>query len=66
MAVRYSYLSQKFMGSPELWDDLRKFVLTGDFTFGKLLEEFETNFVSLMNVPYSAENFDYQLVHTKH
>lgn len=54
------------MGSPELWDDLRKFVLTGDFTFGKLLEEFETNFVSLMNVPYSAENFDYQLVHTKH
>lgn len=54
MAVRYSYLSQQFADCPELWDELRKFVSTGDFTLGKPLQEFEANFASLMNMPYSA------------
>ena len=54
MAVRYSYLSQQFADCPELWDELRAFVSTGDFTLGKPLQKFERNFSSLMNVPYSV------------
>ena len=41
MAVRYSYLSQQFGDCPELWEDLKKFVATGDFTLGKPLYDFE-------------------------
>ena len=54
MAVRYSYLSQQFANCPELWDQLRTFVSTGDFTLGKPLQEFERNFSSLMTMPYSV------------
>jgi aminotransferase EvaB len=54
LAVRYSYLSQQFADCPELWEELRAFVSTGDFTLGKPLQEFEKNFSSLMDVPYSV------------
>ena len=39
--VRYSYLAQQFDQTDDLWDQLKEFVKTGDFTLGKPLEEFE-------------------------
>lgn len=54
MAVRYSYLSQQFANCPELWEELRNLVATGDFTLGKPLDEFERNFASLMGMPHSV------------
>jgi aminotransferase EvaB len=53
MAVRYSYLSQQFEDCPELWEQLKKFVRTGDFTLGKPLYEFEDNFSSLIGTKYA-------------
>ena len=53
MAVRYSYLSQQFEDCPELWEELKKFVKTGDFTLGKPLYEFEENFSSLIGTKYA-------------
>jgi len=53
MGVRYSYLSQQFEDCPELWDDLKKFVKTGDFTLGKPLTEFEQNFSSLIGTNFA-------------
>ena len=53
MAVRYSYLSQQFEDCPELWEELKKFVKTGDFTLGKPLYEFEDNFSSLIGTKYA-------------
>lgn len=53
MAVRYSYLSQQFEDCPELWEELKKFVKTGDFTLGKPLCEFEDNFSSLIGTRHA-------------
>lgn len=50
MKVRYSYLKQQFENADDLWDDLKEFVVTGDFTLGKPLEEFESKFAALMGV----------------
>jgi len=53
MGVRYSYLSQQFEDCPDLWDELKKFVKTGDFTLGKPLTEFEQNFASLIGTNFA-------------
>ena len=53
MKVRYSYLPQQFGDCEDLWDDLRAFVPTGDFTLGKPLEEFEKNFANLIGTKYA-------------
>jgi dTDP-4-amino-4,6-dideoxygalactose transaminase len=53
MGVRYSYLSQQFENCPELWDQLKEFVKTGDFTLGKPLTEFEHNFASLIGTRFA-------------
>jgi len=53
MAVRYSYLSQQFEDCPELWEELKKFVKTGDFTLGKPLYEFEDNFSDLIGTKHA-------------
>lgn len=53
MGVRYSYLSQQFEDCPELWDELKQFVKTGDFTLGKPLTEFEQNFSSLIGTNFA-------------
>ena len=53
MAVRYSYLSQQFEDCPDLWEKLKSFVGTGDFTLGKPLYEFEDNFSSLIGTKYA-------------
>ena len=47
--VRYSYLPQQFANADDLWDDLKEFVKTGDFTLGKPLQQFESSFAELMD-----------------
>ena len=53
MKVRYSYLRQQFSNCPDLWKNLKKFVLTGDFTLGKELFKFEKNFARLIGTKYA-------------
>lgn len=54
MAVRYSYLPQQFEDCPELWDQLKEFVATGDFTLGKPLDEFENSFAKLLDAKFAV------------
>ena len=54
MKVRYSYLKQQFSNCPELWDDLKRFVQTGDFTLGKPLQVFEKKFAKLIGTKYAV------------
>ncbi len=54
MRVRYSYLKQQFGNCPELWNKLKKFVLTGDFTLGKPLKEFENKFAKLIGTKFAV------------
>lgn len=62
MRVPFSYLQRQFQsagsgGSPGVSDrileDLRAFVQTGDFTLGRKLEEFETQFAALIGVKHA-------------
>ena len=53
MKVRYSYLPQQFSDCEDLWQDLRDFVPTGDFTLGKPLTEFEESFATLIGMKYA-------------
>ncbi len=48
MKVRYSYLPQQFGEIDDLWEELKAFVPTGDFTLGKPLTEFEKRFAKLI------------------
>ena len=54
MKVRYSYLRQQFSNAPELWQNLKKFVDTGDFTLGKPLQKFEKSFANLIGTKYAV------------
>ena len=51
--VRYSYLQQQFADIDDLWDELRRFVKTGDFTIGKPLAEFEARFAELIGTKHA-------------
>jgi dTDP-3-amino-2,3,6-trideoxy-4-keto-D-glucose/dTDP-3-amino-3,4,6-trideoxy-alpha-D-glucose/dTDP-2,6-dideoxy-D-kanosamine transaminase len=53
MHVRYSYLEQQFQNCDDLWEDLRNFVASGDFTLGKPLQEFEEQFSRLIGSRYA-------------
>ena len=53
MQVRYSYLKQQFANCDDLWDELKKFVSTGDFTLGQHLRRFEKNFANLIGTKYA-------------
>ncbi len=53
MKVRYSYLPQQFGDCEELWEALRKFVPTGDFTLGAPLAEFEGRFADLIGTRHA-------------
>jgi aminotransferase EvaB len=53
MNVRYSYLKQQFESCDDLWEQLKKFVTTGDFTLGKPLEEFEHKFAKLIGTKHA-------------
>ena len=53
MKVRYSYLAQQFGNCDDLWDELKAFVPTGDFTLGKPLQEFEQHFAELIGTKFA-------------
>ncbi|WCL51196.1 DegT/DnrJ/EryC1/StrS family aminotransferase [Leptospira sp. GIMC2001] len=53
MEVRYSYLKQQFENCEDLWDELKRFVPTGDFTLGKPLQEFERRFADLIGTKHA-------------
>ena len=53
MKVRYSYLPEQFKNCNDLWNKLKKFVSTGDFTLGKPLNTFEKKFAKLMDTKYA-------------
>ena len=48
MRVRYSYLPQQFDAVDDLFDELRRFVPTGEFTLGGPLARFEARFARLI------------------
>ena len=54
MKVRYSYLQQQFNDCDDLWEKLKEFVKTGDFTLGKPLQEFEEKFATLIGTKYAV------------
>lgn len=54
MKVRYSYLPQQFEECEDLWQDLKNFVATGDFTLGEPLTKFEESFASLIGTKYAV------------
>ena len=53
MKVRYSYLPQQFGDCEDLWQELRSFVPTGDFTLGKPLTTFENSFAKLIGTKHA-------------
>jgi aminotransferase EvaB len=52
--VRYSYLAQQFNDCDDLWQKLKEFVKTGDFTLGEELKKFETSFAELIGTKYAV------------
>ena len=53
LAVRYSYLKQQFSDCDDLWEELKNFVGTGEFTLGKPLKEFEDKFAQLIGTKFA-------------
>jgi len=53
MNVRYSYLQQQFADCDDLWEKLKSFVATGDFTLGAPLKEFEQEFAKLIGTRHA-------------
>ena len=54
MKVRYSYLSQQFAECEDLWEELKAFVPTGDFTLGKPLQKFEQQFAEMIGTEFAV------------
>ena len=54
MKVRYSYLKEQFENCDDLWEELKRFVPSGDFTLGKPLVEFENKFAKLIGTKYAV------------
>ncbi len=52
--VRYSYLAQQFNDCDDLWQKLKEFVKTGDFTLGEELKKFEKSFAELIGTKYAV------------
>jgi len=64
MKVEFSYLSRQFREAGptedaqqfyanQVFEDLREFIRTGDFTLGRKLEEFETRFAAFIGVKHA-------------
>jgi len=51
--VRYSYLPQQFGDVDDLFDQLKMFVPSGDFTLGEPLGQFEEKFADLIGAKYA-------------
>jgi aminotransferase EvaB len=54
MRVPFSYLDRQFADIPAYLRDLERFVLSGDFTLGAPVREFETRFAEICGLPYAA------------
>ena len=54
LKIRYSYLNEQFSDCDDLWEDLRTFVATGDFTLGEPLLRFEQSFAALIGSTYAV------------
>ena len=54
MKVEYSYLERQFKDADDLWENLKNFVKTGDFTLGKELDNFEKNFANLIGTKFAV------------
>jgi len=53
MKVRFSYLDRQFAELDAYLADLRNLVISGDFTLGKAVTEFERRFASLCQMPFA-------------
>lgn len=53
MKVDFSYLSRQFDRPDEIFEDLKEFIKTGDFTLGKKLDEFEAKFADFIGVKHA-------------
>ena len=51
--VRYSYLGQQFENCDDLWDELKHFVSTGDFSLGEPLDTSEQSFADLIGTDFA-------------
>ena len=51
--VRYSYLPQQFADVGEVFEQMKKFIPTGDFTLGKPLAQFEERFAALIGAKHA-------------
>ncbi|HID21360.1 MAG TPA: DegT/DnrJ/EryC1/StrS family aminotransferase, partial [Planctomycetaceae bacterium] len=54
MKVRYSYLREQFARPDEIIDEIRKLALSGDFTLGAQVAEFEERFARLIGAKYAV------------
>lgn len=53
MQVKYSYLEDQFANVDAYLEDIRKVVVSGDFTLGAEVTRFEERFAELCGVPYA-------------
>ena len=53
MRVPFSYLDRQFADVDDYLADIKQLVLTGDFTLGKALEEFEIQFARISGIPHA-------------
>jgi dTDP-3-amino-2,3,6-trideoxy-4-keto-D-glucose/dTDP-3-amino-3,4,6-trideoxy-alpha-D-glucose/dTDP-2,6-dideoxy-D-kanosamine transaminase len=54
MKVRYSYLKEQFADPDEILAEIKALVLTGDFTLGAQVEQFEKHFANLIGTQYAV------------
>jgi len=54
MIVPYSYLDRQFEDIDQYLEEIRKVVLSGDFTLGAAVERFEEQFAALTGLPYAV------------
>jgi len=54
MRVRYSPLDDQFKDVDEVFDELRELVKSGDFTLGKIVDEFEQMFADLVGTRFAV------------
>lgn len=54
MKVSYSYLPRQFANADEIWQEVRKAVMEGDFTLGPRVEKFEEQFAKFIGAKYAV------------
>jgi dTDP-4-amino-4,6-dideoxygalactose transaminase len=53
MKVKYSYLEEQFKDYQPIFDKIADVIITGDYTLGKVVAEFEKAFASLLGSKYA-------------